>query len=129
MNNCTCGSCSTKNNLFVVLKLKDFTPEKFQLWKDMQGTLNNILSDHGLLVDDIIYDEDNYTKSCTVSYETSKDFGKAIMSAEQYAISKGVIAELVSLKDNEDNIINFSMHKANKLIDEAEISIEKLQHL
>ena len=129
MNNCTCGCCSTKNSLFVVLKLKDFTPEKFQLWKDMQGALNNILSDHGLFVDNIIYDEDNYTKSCTVSYETSKDFGKAIMSAEQYAISNGVIAELVSLKDNEDSIINFSMHKANKLIDEAEISIEKLKHL
>ena len=129
MKNCACDSCSTKKNLFVVLKLKDFTPEKFQLWKDMQGTLNNILSDHGLLVDDIIYDEDNCTKSCTVSYETSKDFGKAIMSAEQYAISKGVIAELVSLKDNEDNRINFSMHKANKLIDKAEISIEKLKHL
>ena len=129
MNNCTCGCCSTKNSLFVVLKLKDFTPEKFQLWKDMQGALNNIFSDHGLFVDNIIYDEDNYTKSCTVSYETSKDFGKAIMSAEQYAISNGVIAELVSLKDNEDSIINFSMHKANKLIDEAEISIEKLQHL
>ena len=129
MNNCTCGCCSTKNSLFVVLKLKDFTPEKFQLWKDMQGALNNIFSDHGLFVDNIIYDKDNYTKSCTVSYETSKDFGKAIMSAEQYAISNGVIAELVSLKDNEDSIINFSMHKANKLIDEAEISIEKLQHL
>ena len=129
MNNCTCGCCSTKNSLFVVLKLKDFTPEKFQLWKDMQGALNNIFSDHGLFVDNIIYDEDNYTKSCTVSYETSKDFGKAIMSAEQYAISNGVIAELVSLKDNEDNIINFSMHKANKLMDKADISIEKLKHL
>ena len=95
----------------------------------MQGTLNNILSDHGLLVDDIIYDEDNYTKSCTVSYETSKDFGKAMMSTQQHAISKGIITELVSIKDAKDNITNISMYKANKLIDKAEISIEKLKHL
>jgi hypothetical protein len=51
------------------------------------------------------------------------------MSTQQHAISKGIITDLVSIKDAEDNMTNISMYKANKLIDKAEKSIEKLKHL
>ena len=119
----------SKKKSYLVLKLKDDTPESFQLWKGMEESINENLATFEIILQDISYDEEEHTKSCTALYGSVEEFRKAMMSTQQYAISKGVIAELVSLKDNEDNIINFSMHKANKLIDKAEISIEKLKHL
>ena len=51
------------------------------------------------------------------------------MSTYQIAILNGVIAEMISFKDIEDNITNLSMYKAKKLIDKADISIKKLKSL
>ncbi len=109
--------------------MKDFTPEKFQLWKGMEESITENLATFEIILQDISYDEEEHTKSCTALYGSVEEFRKAMMSTQQYAISKGIITELVSIKDAKDNITNISMYKANKLIDKAEKSIEKLKHL
>ena len=129
MMNCTCGSCSTKKKRESVLRLKKFIPESFQLWKDLEGQIKEVVGKYGNQLENIVYDEEENTKSCTALYGSVEEFRKAMMSTQQHAISKGIITELVSLKDAEENITNISMYKANKLIDKAEISIEKLKHL
>ncbi|MDG2064564.1 MAG: hypothetical protein P8L36_06190 [SAR324 cluster bacterium] len=149
-----------------VLKLKNFTLEKFQLWKDMEGQIKETLGKYGVQLDNIVYDEEKHTKSFTVLYDTTEKLHRALISTAQFLsenglthgnpykvmnsmlvpptdyesaldISKTMIpphqnvlaAELVSLKDSEHNITDFSMHKAKKLIDKAEISLEKLKSL
>ena len=119
----------SKKKSYLVLKLKDDTPEIFQLWKGMEDAITENLATFGIILKDISYDEEEHTKSCTALYGSVEEFRKAMMSTQQHAISKGIITELVSLKDAEDNITNISMYKANKLIDKAEKSIEKLKHL
>ena len=119
----------SKKKSYFVLKLKDDTPESFQLWKGMEESITENLATFEIILQDISYDEEEHTKSCTALYGSVEEFRKAMMSTQQHAISKGIITELVSLKDAEDNITNISMYKANKLIDKAEKSIEKLKHL
>ena len=119
----------SKKKSYFVLKLKDDTPESFQLWKGMEESITENLATFEIILQDISYDEEEHTKSCTALYGSVEEFRKAMMSTQQHAISKGIITELVSLKDAEENITNISMYKANKLIDKAEKSIEKLKHL
>ena len=119
----------SKKKSYLVLKLKDDTPESFQLWKGMEESITENLATFEIILQDISYDEEEHTKSCTALYGSVEEFRKAMMSTQQHAISKGIITELVSLKDAEENITNISMYKANKLIDKAEKSIEKLKHL
>ena len=95
----------------------------------MEEEITENLATFGIILKDISYDEEEHTKSCTALYGSVEEFRKAMMSTQQHIISKGIITELVSLKDAEDNITNISMYKANKLIDKAEKSIEKLKHL
>ena len=119
----------SKKKSYLVLKLKDDTPESFQLWKGMEESITENLATFEIILQDISYDEEEHTKSCTALYGSVEEFRKAMMSTQQHAISKGIITELVTIKDAEDNMTNISMYKANKLIDKAEISIEKLKHL
>ena len=119
----------SKKKSYLVLKLKDDTPESFQLWKGMEESITENLATFEIILQDISYDEEEHTKSCTALYGSVEEFRKATMSIQQHTISKGIITELVSLKDAEENITNLSVYKANKLIDKAETSIEKLKHL
>ena len=119
----------SKKKSYLVLKLKDDTPEIFQLWKGMEDAITENLATFGIILKDISYDEEEHTKSCTALYGSVEEFRKAMMSTQQHIISKGIITELVTIKDAEDNMTNISMYKANKLIDKAETSIEKLKHL
>ena len=119
----------SKKKSYLVLKLKDDTPEIFQLWKGMEDAITENLATFGIILKDISYDEEEHTKRGTILYGSVEEFRKAMMSTQQHAISKGIITELVSLQDAEENITNISMYKANKLIDKAEKSIEKLKHL
>ena len=119
----------SKKKSYLVLKLKDDTPEIFQLWKGMEETITENLATFGIILKDISYDQEEHTKSCTALYGSAEEFRKAMMSTQQHIISKGIITELVTIKDAEDNMTNISMYKANKLIDKAETSIEKLKHL
>ena len=119
----------SKKKSYLVLKLKDDTPEIFQLWKGMEDAITENLATFGIILKDISYDEEEHTKRGTILYGSVEEFRKGLMSTQQHAISKGIITELVSIKDAKDNITNISMYKANKLIDKAEKSIEKLKHL
>ena len=119
----------SKKKSYLVLKLKDDTPEIFQLWKGMEDAITENLATFGIILKDISYDEEEHTKRGTILYGSVEEFRKGLMSTQQHAISKGIITDLVSIKDAKDNITNISMYKANKLIDKAEKSIEKLKHL
>ena len=118
----------SKKKSYLVLKLKDDSTEIFQLWKGMEESINENLATFEIILQDISYDEEEHTKSCTALYGSVEEFRKAMMSTQQHVISKGIITDLVSIKDAKAKITNISMYKANKLIDKAEKSIEKLKH-
>ena len=119
----------SKKESYLKMKLKDCNPRNFELWKSMEDEITQNLGNYGIILKNISYDEEEHTKSCTASYDSVEEFRKAIMSTTKKAILKGIIPELVSIKDAEENITNLSMYKANKLIDKADISIKKLKSL
>ena len=112
-----------------VLKLKNFTLERFRLWKDLERQIKETLGKYGVQLDNIVYDEEKHTKSFTVLYETTENLNRALMSSSQFVANKGIEIEIVSSKDLPDNVTNLSFHKASKLMDQAETSIERLKHL
>ena len=112
-----------------VLKLKNYTPGFFQLWKDLEAQITYISSKHGLELVNIIYDEEKHTKSFTVLYDTSEKVNKALVSSTRLVVEKGIEVEIVSSRDIPNGSEKMSMKKAESLIDEAERSIENLQNM
>ena len=127
--NCACGSCSAKKKRESVLGLKNFTPESFQLWKDLEGQIKEVVGKYGIQLENIVYDEEKNTKSFTVLYDTHENSNRGLISATQLLVKNGIEAELVSSIDCPDQPENTSLHKAEALIDEAEKSIDKLRHI
>ena len=129
MMNFTCGSCSAKKKRESVLRLKNFTPEKFQLWKDLEGQIKAILGKYEVELENIVYDYEKHTKSFTILYDTTENVNKALMTSVQFVVENGIELEIVSSKDYINDSKKTSMYKAEMLIDDAERSIEKLQSM
>ena len=129
MMNYTCGSCSTKKKRESVLRLKNFTPEKFQLWKDLEGQIKAILGKYEVELENIVYDDEKHTKSFTILYDTTENVNKALMTSVQFVVENGIELEIVSSKDYINDSKKTSMYKAEMLIDDAERSIEKLHSM
>ena len=129
MMNCTCGSCSTKKKRESVLRLKKFTPESFQLWKDLEGQIKAILGKYEVELENIVYDYEKHTKSFTILYDTTENVNKALMTSVQFVVENGIELEIVSSRDYTNDSEKTSIYKAEALIDDAERSIEKLQSM
>ena len=81
----------------VTLKLKNLTPEHFQLWKDITPEVNEIFSKYGIEVSDIVYKDGR--KMVTVEYDEFETYSQAVIDVCQFGASKGVMIEQVSIKD------------------------------
>ena len=121
--------CNEKKKRESVLKLKNFTTEKFQLWKDLEVKIKTVLGKYGVELENIVYDEEKHTKSFTILYDTTENVNKALMSSVQFVVENGIELEIISSKDCQDDSDKSSLHKAEILIDEAERSLEKLQSI
>ena len=129
MMNCACGSCSTKKKRESVLRLNNHTPEKFQLWKDLEGQIKAILGKYEVELENIVYDYEKHTKSFTILYDTTENVNKALMTSVQFVVENGIELEIVSSRGYPNDSEKTSMYKAEALIDDAERSIEKLQSM
>ena len=128
MKNFACGYCSAKKKRESVVRLKNFTPESFQLWKDLEVQIKEVVGKYGNQLENIVYDEEKNTKSFTVLYDTTENANRGLISATQLLFKNGIEVELVSSIDCPEQPENTSLHKAEALIDEAEKSIDKLRH-
>ena len=90
MKNCTCGSCVKKEKSYITLKLKNYTPENFQLWKNMEDQINENLSNDGVKTENLLYDEEKHTKSFTGSYDTTEQLHRGLISTAQFLSEKGL---------------------------------------
>lgn len=127
MKNFACGYCSAKKKRESVVRLKNFTPESFQLWKDLEGQIKEVVGKYGIQLENIVYDEEKNTKSFTIKYDTTENANRGLISATQLLVKNGLEVELVSSIDCPEQPENTSLHKAEALIDEAEKSIDKLR--
>ena len=121
--------CYEKKKRESVLKLKNFTTEKFQLWKDLEGEIKSVLGKYGVELENIVYDEEKHTKRFTVLYDTSEKVNKALVSSTRLVVEKGIEVEIVSSKDLPNGSEKLLMSRVESLIDKAERSIEKLQKM
>ena len=110
-----------------VLKLKEPTPEKFNLWKSLEVQIKSVLGKYGVELENIVYEEEKHTKSFTILYDTTENVNKALMSSVQFVVENGIEIEIISSKDCQDDSEKSSLLKAEKLLDEAEKTIQKLR--
>ena len=112
-----------------VLRLKNPSPEKFQLWKDLEGQIKAILGKYEVELENIVYDYEKHTKSFTILYDTTENVNKALMTSVQFVVENGIELEIVSSRGYPNDSEKTSMYKAEALIDDAERSIEKLHSM
>lgn len=93
----------------ITLKLKDHTPARFALWKEMESEITNIFKSYGINVFDILYTE--ITKSVIVAYKDFENYSEAVICVGQFGASKGLFLEQVSVENLET-----SGSQCNKLI-------------
>ena len=129
MMNFASGSFSAKKKRESVIRLKNFTPEKYQLWKDLEGQIKAILGKYEVELENIVYDDEKHTKSFTILYDTTENVNKALMTSVQFVVENGIELEIVSSRGYPNDSEKTSMYKAEALIDDAERSIEKLQSM
>ena len=117
----------------IIIKLTDYTPEKFFKWKQMEGQINKMALERGVRLEEVIYDEEEHTKTSRIVVETSENYLKVVFELGKelanYALNKGVLTEIVTLQEFEGNVTNLDMYSAKKLLNEAGKSIERLKYL
>jgi len=95
----------------VTLKLKNLTPELFELWKDISPEVNEIFSGYGIQLSDIVYKDGR--KMVTVEYDEFETYSQAVIDVCQFGAEKGVMIEQVSVYNLETRGI-----KCKKLINQ-----------
>ena len=117
----------------IIIQMTDPTPEKFSEWKQMEGQLIEMAHQRGVILEEAIYDDEKYTKTLIMFLENKENYLKIVVKLgrelDNYAQKRGIKTEILELKDFEDDVTNLNMFKANKLIDEAKQSIERLKDL
>jgi len=81
----------------ICLRLKDHTPGRFQLWKEMENEIGCVFEAYGLVQSDIIYQGN--TKTITIEYDSFEDYSEAVIDAAQQCATKGLLIEQISILD------------------------------
>ena len=81
----------------ICLRLKNHTPELFQLWKDLEDEIGAIFNSYGLIQSNIVYDSN--TKTITIEYDSFEIYSESVICTAQFGASKGLQLEQVSIRN------------------------------
>jgi len=82
--------CKVWINRRVTLGLKTPSPPKFGFWKELEQSVTDLFADNNVVMTEIEYDDNAYTKSAIISYFTFHNFTSAILQVQSYVVSEGV---------------------------------------
>ena len=114
------------------IKLLDPTPEKWVKYLDADSTIEKMGKDEKIIRRNVIYNQNKSTLSVEVEYPNEKSRENLNNKIGEYLNNIGLhqeILEAVEFKDYSDDIIDLPFYSVNKLIDQAEKSLNKLSHM
>ena len=115
-----------------LIKLVDPTPEKWAKYLDADSTIEKMGKDEKIIRRNVIYNQNKSTLSVEVEYPNERSRDNLTNTIGEYLNNIGlhqVILEAVEFKDYSDDIIDLPLYSVNKLIDQAEKSLNKLSHM
>ena len=122
----------TVKKIKYVIKLIDSTPEKWKKFLDSESYIKNISEEENIVRDYITYNHNDSTLSVQVEYHNEKCRENLNNKITTYLNKIGLHQEIIKateFRDYSDEIIELPLYNANKLIDLAEESLDKLSHM
>ena len=108
------------------------TPKKWKLFKSMELHIKKHAEEEKVIREDVKYDNKNQTLSVVASYPNelarTKMENKITLCLKGFGLERHYI-EAIVFRDYSDEIIDLPLFSANKLIDQAEQSLDKLSHM
>ena len=97
-------------SIVVQLKLRSPSTEIFQKWKAEAPVFAKIGLKYDVHLSDVIFDDSQKIKTVTITYPNISQYNKAMIIMEQHAISKGLLADVVTTHSScemlEDECLN-----------------------
>ena len=115
-----------------LIKLVDSTPEKWAKYLDSDSTIEKMGKDEKIIRRNVIYNQNKSTLSVEVEYPNERSRDNLTNTIGEYLNNIGLhqeILEAVEFKDYAEDIIDLPLYSVNKLIDQAEKSLNKLSHM
>ena len=115
-----------------LIKLVDSTPEKWAKYLDSDSTIEKMGKDEKIIRRNVIYNQNKSTLSVEVEYPNERSRDNLTNKIGEYLNKIGLhqeILEATEYKIFSDDIIDLPLYSANKLIDQAEKSLNKLSHM
>ena len=115
-----------------LIKLVDSTPEKWAKYLDSDSTIEKMGKDEKIIRRNVIYNQNKSTLSVEVEYPDERSRDNLTNTIGEYLNNIGLhqeILEAVEFKDYSYDIIDLPLYSVNKLINQAENSLNKLSHM
>ena len=115
-----------------LIRLIDSTPEKWDKYLDTDSTIEKMGKDEKIIRRNVIYNQNKSTLSVEVEYPNERSRDNLTNTIGEYLNNIGLhqeILEAVEFKDYSYDIIDLPLYSVNKLINQAENSLNKLSHM
>ena len=114
------------------IKLLDPTPEKWAKYLDADFTIEKMAKDEKIIRTNVIYNQNKSTLSVEVEYPNERSRDNLTNTIGEYLNNIGLhqeIIEAIEFTDYSEDIIDLPLYNANKLMDKAVQSLEKLSNM
>ena len=122
----------TLKKIKYVIKLIDSTPTKWAKYIALEPKIQKFAEDEDILRENVIYNSKDKTLSLVATYPNelarANIENKITLLLKKFGLEREII-EAIEFKDYSDDIIDLPLYNANKLMDQAEQSLDKLSHM
>ena len=122
----------TVKKIKYVVKLIDSTPTKWAKFIALEPNIQKFAKDEDILRENVIYNSKDKTLSLVATYPNelarSNMENKITLLLKKFGLEREII-KAIEFKDYSDDIIDLPLYNANKLMDQAEKSLDKLSHM
>ena len=122
----------TVKKINYLIKLIDSTPAKWDKYLASEPYIQKFAEDGNIVRENITYNQNDSSLSVQVEYPDDKsreDWNSKVTSFMNNNGLRQEIVEATEFRDYSDEIIDLPLFSANKLIDQAEQSLDKLSHM
>ena len=122
----------TVKKIKYVIKLIDSTPAKWTKYMAMEPEIQKLAEDEDIIRENVFYYSKDNSLSLVATYPNelarANIENKITLCMKRNGLERKII-EAIEIKDYSDDIIDLPLYNANKLIDKAEQSLDKLSHM
>ena len=122
----------TVKKIKYIIKLINSTPDKWAKYIALEPKIQKFAEDENIVIKNVIYNHKDKTLSLVEIYPNelarAKIGNKITLLMKRFGLERKII-EAIEIKDFSDDIIDLPLYNANKLMDKAEESLEKLSNM